>query len=388
MKIKYNFDEIINRTNTDCLKYDFRKKLFGSSEITPMWVADMDFRTPDFVVDALRKRVSHDIYGYTLISESLNIAITKWIYQQHQWKIKQEWIGVVPALNLAVLAFTDPGDRIIIQTPVYYPFFSVVKDNKRQLIVNPLVLKNGRYQMDFDNLYSQIDESTKMLVLCSPHNPTGNVWKVAELKKLAAICIEKNILIVSDEIHADIVHKGNKHVPIASISEEISSRVITLTAASKSFNFAGLNASYFIASDRKLFNQLQAIVDKMHLNMSNMFGNIATEAAYRYGEDWLAQLLDYLGKNIVFAEEFINNNIPGVKIIKPEATFLLWVDFRETGLTDAELRKLMIEKAKLGLSDGPIFGQDGSGFQRINIGCPKIILERALLQIQKSIRSL
>jgi cystathionine beta-lyase len=226
------------------------------------------------------------------------------------------------------------------------------------------------------------------LILCSPHNPTGNVWKDYELRELAKICIRKNIIIISDEIHADIVYPGNKHIPLASLSEEISNQVVTLMAASKTFNFAGLNTSYFIASDRKLFRKLQHTVDKLHLGTCNIFGNIATEAAYRFGEDWLTQLITYLDNNIDFAEEFINNNIPGVKIIRPEATFLLWTDFRETGLTEDELRKLIINKAKLGFSEGSIFGQDGSGFQRINVGCPKNILESALVQLQKALTNL
>jgi len=383
----YNFDEKIDRSDTNSLKYDFREKLFGTSDLIPMWVADMDFRVADFIVDALKTRILHEIYGYTLTSERIYEGIINWIYTRHQWTIKQEWIGftpgVVPALNLAVIAFTNPGDKIVIQTPVYPPFYTAAKDHNRQLVTNPLLLKDGRYTMDFDHLYNQIDDSTKLLVLCSPHNPTGNVWKDDELRELAKICIRKNVIIISDEIHADIVYQGNKHIPMASLSEEISNHVVTLMAASKTFNFAGLNTSYFIASDRKLFRKLQQTVDKLHLGTCNIFGNIATEAAYRFGEDWLTQLITYLDNNVDFAEEFINNNIPGVKIIRPEATFLLWTDFRETGLTEDELRKLIINKAKLGFSEGSIFGQDGSGFQRINIGCPKIILESALAQLQK-----
>jgi cystathionine beta-lyase len=389
MSKEYNFDEIIDRTQSNSFKYDLREKFFGAADILPMWVADMDFRTPDFVVEALRERVSHEIYGYPIHSNSLYAAIINWIDSRHQWKVKKEWIGytpgVVPAFNMAVLAFTNIGDRIIIQSPVYPPFYYAAKDHDRQLVINPLLLRNGRYYMDYDRLLDQIDSATKMLILCSPHNPTGNVWKEEELRQLAEICIEKDILILSDEIHADIIYSGHKHIPLASISDEIAKHVITLMAASKTFNFAGLNTSYFIASNIKLFNMLQKTVDKLHLSMGNVFGNVATEAAYRYGESWLIQLISYLKKNITFAEEFINRYLPDVKIIEPEATFLLWVDFRKTGLSEHELKRIMVDKAQLGLSNGTVFGEEGAGFQRINIGCPKSILERALIQIQKAL---
>ncbi len=388
----YNFDEIIDRSNTNSLKYDLRGQLFGLPEVIPMWVADMDFKTPDFVVNAFKERINHEIFGYTLTPDSLLNSIINWVDHRHQWKIKKEWIGftpgVVPSLNLAVLAFTKPGDKIVIQTPVYPPFFTAASDHKRKLIINPLILKNGRYCMDFENLIEQIDKNTKLLILCSPHNPTGNVWKESELKTLADICMHNNILIVSDEIHSDIVFSGHKHIPLASLSGDISRHVITLMAASKTFNFAGLNFSYFIVSDRSLYNELKQTTEKLHLGLGNIFGSIATDAAYKYGEEWLFQLIVYLEKNIAFAEEFINRNIPSVKIIRPEATFLLWLDFRGTGLTEVQLKKLIIQEAKLGLSDGVIFGQDGSGFQRINIGCPKSILEKALTQIQKAINNL
>jgi cysteine-S-conjugate beta-lyase len=386
----YNFDEIIDRSGTNSLKYDLREKLFGNGGLTPMWVADMDFKVADFVVKAIQDRVSHEIYGYALNPESLYDSIINWIYTHHQWQVKREWIGftpgVVPALNMAVLAFTNPGDKIIIQTPVYPPFYTAATDHQRELVTNPLVLRDGRYCMDLNKLINQIDNRTKLLVLCSPHNPTGNVWKDYELKDLAEICIRKNILIISDEIHADIVYPGHKHTPLASISEEISSNVVTLMAASKTFNFAGLNTSYFITSERNLYRKLQQTVDRLHLGICNLFGNIATEAAYLHGEEWLSQLISYLEKNIVFAEKFINSNIPEVKIIKPEATFLLWTDFREIGLKEDALKHLIIHKAGLGFSDGTIFGQDGSGFQRINIACPKSVLENALIRLKKALQ--
>jgi cystathionine beta-lyase len=389
MDMQYNFDEIIDRQNTDCFKYDYRKEVFGDASVMPLWVADMDFRVPDFVVREMQKRLSHEIYGYPIRANGIYESVSNWIEKRHQWKIKKEWIGftpgVVPAFNLALLAFSGPGDKVIIQTPVYHPFYYAINDHNRQLVKNPLQLKNGRYFMDFDLLENQIDEKTRILILCNPHNPTGNVWKKEELETLAKICIKKNVLIISDEIHADIVYPGNKHIPLASISDEISDHVITLMAASKTFNFAGLSTSYYIASNKALYNKLHKTVGSLHIDMGNIFGNIATESAYRYGDKWLAQLISYLMGNIELVGNFINSDLPGIKLIKPEATFLLWVDFRATGYDPAELKRILIEKGKVGLSEGTIFGTEGAGFQRINIGCPRIKLLEAMKNVKKAL---
>lgn len=386
--MKYNFDEIISRENTASYKYDMREKYFGTQKILPMWVADMDFRTPDFVVEAIKKRVEHEIYAYTYRTDSLFQSVINWLERRHQWTVKKEWIGftpgVVPALNMAVLAFTSPGDKIIIQTPVYFPFYSAVKDHNRQLLMNPLVLNNGRYEMDFDHLKSQIDSKTRMLILCSPHNPTGNVWKREELLELATICIENDILILSDEIHADIIFSGHKHIPTAVLSEEIAANVVTLMAPSKTFNFAGLSTSYIIATNPKHFKSLNGLNEKLHLGSGNIFGGVALEAAYKHGDEWLEQLITYLEKNIELAEEFINNELPGIELIKPEATFLLWIDFRNLSLKGDELTQKIVRNAELGLSDGRLFGSDGEGFQRMNIGCPKSIVEKALEQLKNT----
>ncbi|MBN1598904.1 MAG: PatB family C-S lyase [Bacteroidales bacterium] len=385
--MQYNFDEIINRNNTDCFKYDLRKKFFNTDGIIPMWVADMDFRTPDFVMSALKTRIDHEILGYTTLNDSFYEAIVSWVYKRHKWKIKKQWIaytpGVVPALNLAVKAFTDPGDSIIIQSPVYFPFYSAVTDHNRKLIVNNLQLKDNRYYMDIDSLRSIIDRKTKMMILCSPHNPTGNVWRKEELTELTDFCLENNILIISDEIHADIVYKGNKHIPTAKLSEEVSDRVITLMAPSKTFNFAGLSTSYFIASNQQLFEKLKKQIEHLHLGMGNIFGNIALTAAYNNGDNWLEQLIEYLEQNVHLAQEFINSELKNIELIPPEATFLLWLDFRKTNLSLKEIRDRMIYKAKLVLSEGSLFGKNGTGFQRINIGCPRSVLESALNNIAK-----
>lgn len=388
--MRYNFNELINRKGTDCYKYDLTQKYFKKDDLLPMWVADMDFKTPDFVTEALRKRLEHPILGYSFHPDSQYQSIIDWIWLKHQWEIKKDWIGftpgVVPALNLAVLEFTEPGDEIIIQTPVYFPFYSAVSDHSRELVLNPLKQENGRYKMDFEKLKSQINKKTRMLILCSPHNPTGNVWKNNELRELAQLCIENDILIISDEIHADIVYPEHKHIPTSSLSEEIADRTITLMAPSKTFNFAGLSTSYFIASNKKLFNSMNKAVEKLHLSMGNIFGNIALEAAYRKGNEWLIQLLCYLQENIRFVKEFINSEMPLLQVIEPEATFLLWIDFRATGIEDKEVRKLLVEKAQVGLSNGILFGTDGEGFQRINIGCPRSIVEKGLCQIAEALK--
>jgi cystathionine beta-lyase len=358
-------------------------------DILPMWVADMDFRTPDFVIKAIQQRLKHEILAYTYRSDSVYESVMSWLERRHRWKVHQEWIGftpgVVPALNLAVLAFTDPGDKIIIQTPVYFPFFTAVKDHDRQLVVNPLILNKGRYEMDLDQLKSQIDSRTRMLILCSPHNPTGNVWRKKELEELAKICIENQILILSDEIHADIVFSGHQHIPLASISEEIAENVVTLTSPSKTFNFAGMSISYFIASNSNHFRRMNGMIEKLHLASGSIFGDVALEAAYIYGDTWLKELLSYLENNVALAEEFINNELPEIELIKPEATFLLWIDFRKLSIEAKVLQQKLIDEAGLGLSEGSMFGSNGLGFQRMNIGCPASTVKKALVSIRDTL---
>jgi cystathionine beta-lyase len=387
--MKYNFDEIIDRVGTASYKYDLREKIFKSHDVLPLWVADMDFRTPEFIVNAIQERTRHELFGYSYHPDSQYESIINWILKRHGWNIKKEWIGftpgVVPALNLAVLAYTRPGDQIIIQTPVYFPFYSAVEDHDRVLIRNPLVLNNGRYEMDFDHLESIITRRAKMLILCSPHNPTGNVWKQNELEQLADICLRKNILILSDEIHADIIYDGHKHIPVAGLSGKVAQNTVTLMSPSKTFNFAGLSTAYFIISDDQLKKQLQQQTDKFHISMGNIFGNVALEAAYNHGESWLVDLIAYLEQNITFTRKFINTHLSNLKLIEPESTFLLWIDFRKTGYSDEEIRKLLIERAHLGLSNGILFGKEGEGFQRVNIGCPRSILEKAYSQLAEAL---
>jgi cystathionine beta-lyase len=385
----YNFDEIINRENTDSVKYDIRDKYFGKKDVIPMWVADMDFRTPQFISKAIQERANHKIYGYSIKPAGFYDSIAGWLHRRHAWSIKKDWIifspGVVPAVNLAIQTYTEPGDEIIVQPPVYFPFFSSVKHNKRSLVYNELKLTNGRYEMDIEGLKNSITTKTKMLILCSPHNPCGNLWTKKELLRLAQICMEHNILLVSDEIHADLTYPGYKHIPTASISDEIAENTVTFMAPSKTFNLAGLSTSFVVISNDQLRRKFLQTIKKIHIESGNLFGNIALEAAYTHGDDYVDALMEYLKGNLDFLESYINAHIPQINVIRPEATYLVWLDCTALGFNDRELKEFIIHKAGLGLSDGPIFGPGGSGFQRINIACPRKILETALEQLKKAI---
>jgi cystathionine beta-lyase len=387
--MEYNFDELIVRENTACYKYDLRGDYFGKEDVIPMWVADMDFKTPSFIIDAIRARLDHEILGYTFRRDAFYQSVANWIMRRHGWDVRKEWIGfspgIVPALNLAVLAFTEPGDKIIVQKPVYFPFFPAIESHDRVLVNNPLKYERGKYVMDFEDLAQKMDSSVKMMMLCSPHNPTGNVWKFEDLKKLTDMCLEKEILILSDEIHSDLVYKGHRHIPTASISPEVSDITFTCVAPSKTFNLAGMSTSAVIASNRTLKEKYDKILEDMHVGGGNIFGFVALEAAYEKGEKWLEALLEYLEDNLRYLVRYLEENIPRIKPVIPGATFMVWLDCRQLGLNDKELKKFMIHEAGLGLSDGVIFGMEGSGFQRINIGCPKSLLIQALHKLKNAV---
>lgn len=386
----YNFDSIIDRKNTGSIKWDGLSKLFGRDDIIPLWVADMDFPTAEPIKEALMKRVEHNVFGYTFISEEYYKAVIGWMKKRHNWEIEKDWIlytpGVVPALSYAVKAFTEPGDKIILQSPVYHPFYSTIEENGRTVVKNPLKLVDDKYYMDYDDLERKIDSKTKMLILCSPHNPVGRVWKEEELKKLADICIKNNIIVVSDEIHFDIVYSGNKHIVFGSISDEIMDNSIILTAPSKTFNIAGLQVSNVIISNEKLRNKFKKELSKDHIALPNVFGAEALIAAYNYSEDWLDELLTYLEANRDFFIDYINKNIPKLKVIKPEGTYLMWVDCSNLNMDSKELRDFFVNKCKLALNDGIMFGEEGKTFMRFNIGCPRSVLKEALNRIEKAIK--
>jgi len=384
--MEYNFDEVLNRAGTGCIKYDARKAYFGNENIIPMWVADMDFRSPAFISEAIRNRTEHEVYGYFLKSESYYQSIIDWMNSRHSWKIQKDWIlyapGVVPAVNMSVLAYTEPGDKIIIQPPVYFPFFTAIKNHGRQILENPLKENDGRYIMDYEQLKSIIDDKTKMLILCSPHNPVGRVWKKEELLKLCEICLKHNIIILSDEIHADLTFDGFKHFATAGLSEAIAARTVCFIAPSKTFNLAGLASSNLIIPDKTLRDKYSSYMNNLHVESGNIFGVLATEVAYRHGMDWLNELISYLQINLEFLTDFILKNIPQVRVIHPEATYLVWLDFRQMNLSQKELKEFLIEKAGLGFNDGTTFGTGGEGYMRINIACRKSLLIEALEKLR------
>lgn len=387
-KIKYDFDQVIERAGTHSLKWDWAEKRFGLKDVLPMWVADMDFAVADPIRVSIQKRAEHGIYGYTDRPDSYYRSIIDWMKKRFGWTILRDWIlctpGVVPAFNLAIQAFTHPGDKVIIQPPVYYPFAAAVLNNGRQLTNNNLVLKNGTFAIDFAGLKTAIDDRTRLLILCSPHNPVGRVWRVEELEQLAEICLEHNILIISDEIHADLIMVDHRHVPLATLGEEISRITITCTSPSKTFNLAGLQVANLIISNPALHLRLKQTLTNTGLWLANPFGIAALEAAYNHGEEWLAQLLDYLMTNYKFLCRFVKQSIPRLKVMPLEGTYLVWLDFREYLTEDYgtdDLNEDLMQKAGVWLDNGPLFGGISKGFQRINIACPRKILEKGLNRI-------
>lgn len=385
--MKYNFDEIIDRKGTSAYKTDLCKVRFGSEDLLPMWVADMDFKSPDFIMEAIRKRAEHEVLGYTIRNKDFFTPILDWVEKKHKWTVDSRWIGfspgILPGIVVAIRTFTNPGDKIIIQPPIYPPFMSMITNNGREIAYNQLVMNNGRYEMDLEALEAVIDDKTKMLLLCSPHNPGGRVWTKEELIKLAEICQKHNVLVISDEIHADLILEGHEHSLFPTVSKEAFENSITLIAPSKTFNIAGLvTASYIIPND-DLRLKFQRQIEAAEISSGNIFAYTAAGAAYEFGEEWLNQLLSYLQSNIDYVTEFINKNLPKIKVITPQASFLIWLDFSNLSLSDKEVRRLLIEECKLALNDGPSFGPGGSGFQRINIGCSIEIVKEAMNRLHR-----
>ncbi len=379
--MKYNFDEQVKREGTNCIKYDFRKDVFGKEDVLPLWVADMDFKTPDFVINALRERLNHEVLGYTFRPESYHEAIANWMQRRHGWLIKKAWIsfspGVVAGLTLAIESFSAPGDEVVLQPPVYSPFFDSIRLTNRNLIENPLKLVNGRYTFDLDDLKQKVTDKTKLLLLCNPQNPGGMVWTREELTALAGFCMEHKILVISDEIHSDLIFGDYKHIPFATLSEEVAGNCVVCMAPSKTFNVAGLSTSFLVIPNKRLYTSYERSLRIPHLHMGNLFGTVALEAAYTYGDDWLAQLMDYLWGNYLFLETYLKANLPEVAVMKPEATYLIWLDFSALGLNDDQIHEKIVE-AGVGLNRGIQFGKQGSGYMRINIGCPRAMLKEAL----------
>lgn len=390
--MKYNFDHVIARENTNSLKWDrtvLTKRLgFDADGILPLWVADMDFRAPQPVIDALIKRAEHGIFGYTSPLDDYYEALTWWQKSRHDWDIQKEWVtmmpGIVPAFNFFIRALTDEGDKIIIQEPVYPPFRSTIETNNRIVANNPLKLVDGKYVMDYDQLEQLAkDPQTKMLILCSPHNPMGIVWSSDELRKLGEICNANNVVVVADEIHNDLILPGNSHLTYALLGEDFANNSIICTAPSKTFNLAGLQISNIIIPNRVIREKVGNELKKSSIMEPNAFGIVATTAAYsEEGANWLNQLLVYLESNAQFIHEFVNHRMPNVKYTKPQGTYLAWLDFRDTNISE-KLEDKISKEAKVFLNSGAMFGSEGKGYMRVNFACPRSVLAEALERISK-----
>lgn len=383
----YNFDEETNRKNTNCAKYDGLKKYFGYEDLNPLWVADMDFKTPSFINDAIIKAASNSLYGYSVDTPELYASIINWQKNEHDWEIEQKDIfminGVVPAYSACIEAFSEVGDEVIVQTPIYPPLFKCVTANERKVVINELKKdENGYYTMDLEDLEKKITSKTKILALCSPHNPVGRVWSKEELEKLANICIKHNITIVSDEIHSDITFK--KFTPLASISKEIANQTITLNSAGKTFNIAGLNCAYAVSKNAEILEKFKKVAIKREINSINFFGYVSTRAAYENGSAFVKELKSYLMNNIIFTKDFFERNSLNIDFFIPEATYLLWLDFSKTGLSHLEIKNILLTKSKIALNDGVSFGSNGNKYFRLNTALSKKALNIALNQFVKN----
>ena len=389
----YEFDKIINRDGTTALKYEALEEKFGRKDLLSFWVADMDFKAPDFLINEIKNRAEHGIFGYTGLDENYYESIIKWIKNKHQWKVEEEWIeympGVVPALSVIIKGFTEPEDKIIIQRPVYYPFSKVIRGNDREIVNNPLINIDDEYFMDFKDLEEKVKDSrVKLLIMSNPHNPVGRVWNEEELEKLGRICEENEVLVISDEIHADLIYGNNKHVPFAKISDKLKMNSITCMAPSKTFNIAGLHSSYCIIPNKIIRDKFIKEKEVLSLNMPNVFSKVATEAVYKKGEIWLEELLSYLEENMDLVKEFLEKNIHGISTKKLEGTYLMWINCKKLNLDDDKLDDLFINKANIALDSGHWFGEEGSGYMRLNIACPRENLEKAMKNLKRAVKSL
>jgi len=388
----YSFDKPINRIGTNCVKHDRILKEFGAKDVIPLWVADMDFATPDFIMNAIRQRCEHEVLGYPLTPEGWFNAIHAWLKKRYDWNVSSQETGFTPGIvagiAFAVRCFTNPGDKILIQTPVYPPFFHIPRKNNRELVLNPLRLENGRFEIDFEDFELKAASGCKLFILCSPHNPGGRIWSKEELLRMAEICKRHDIIIVSDEIHADLALPGQKHDPLATLVTDKEVKLITLMAPSKTFNMPGLGSSFYVIQQPELRSVFKHYLDGGELSNGNIFAFTAAQAAYEHGEEWLGQLTQYLQDNIDFIDDFLKKNIPQIKACIPQASFLIWLDCRELPMSPEELHQFFIHKAKLGLNPGYSFGAGGEGFMRLNVGCTRETLQRAMNQLKTAIDEL
>ncbi len=390
--MKYDFDKIIERKGTGALKYDALKERYGRDDLLPLWVADLDFETPDFITDAIRKRLDHSLFGYTITPSELWETVAKWIYEHHDWKVRTEWLtyipGVMKGVGAVINTFVKEDEKVIILPPVYHPFRLTPLGNEREVVFSPLKRVGDSYEIDFDNLARVADDKCRLLILSNPHNPAGITWGRETLTRLAEFCHERNIIVISDEIHSDLTLFGNRHIPFATVSDKAAEISITFGAPSKTFNTAGIVNSYAIVPNDTLRRKFFKWLDANELSEPHLFAPIAIIAAFTKGEEWRRQLISYIEGNILFLEDYLSRNIPQIKPIRPQATFLVWLDCSGLGLDHEKLVDLFVNKAHLALNDGEMFGLGGEGFMRLNVGTPRAILTKALEQLKQAVCTL
>ena len=380
--MRYDFDKIISREGTCCEKYDRRKEIFGREDVIPLWIADMDFEVPAFIREAVMRRAEHPVYGYGFRDEGYQQAIVEWVARRNHWTIQPEWLdftpGVVAGFSFGLRALSAPGDKVVIQPPVYPPFARMILNNGRTLVNNPLRMdERGHFVVDFEDLDRKL-EGAKILLFCNPHNPTGRVFTREELMRIGELCIRHDVCILSDEIHSDLIQKPYHHLHIASLSPELAERTITLIAPSKTFNIAGLSTSVAIVPGKEVRERFRAEMDKLHVDQGNIFGKVALETAYRYGDEWLEQMLDYVGENMDYVVRFLDEKLPSVKSYKSEGTYLMWLDFSSWGMTCEELMRFLVNEAHLGFNEGRLFGEEGKCHMRMNVAAPRSVIRESL----------
>ncbi|NUU59803.1 MalY/PatB family protein [Paenibacillus agri] len=387
--MKYDFDRVINRRNTGSVKWDECGKLFGNENILPLWVADMDFESPPAVKEALLRRAELGLYGYSISDDSYQGSIISWFERRHDWELKREWIvnspGVVVSLGLCVELFSAPGDGVIIQTPVYRPFYDVIEMNGRTLVKNPLLQQGGRYEMDYEGLERLMQDGAKLMILCSPHNPVGRIWERDELLRLGELCLQYGVTVISDGIHCDMEFEGHKYVSFAGLSPELADITVTALSVTKTFNSPGLQTSFIVASNPVLRRKFKRRLDALGLHNIGYFAAEVVKAAYNESEDWLEELIQYIAGNVKYATDYLERYLPQIGITRPDGTYLLWIDCRALGLDVPGLKKLMYKEAQIAFQEGSIFGTEGEGYLRINLACPRSTLQEALERFVRAV---
>jgi cystathionine beta-lyase len=388
--MRYNFDEVIDRRGTNCSKVDGLKNVFGRDDVLPLWVADMEFRTPDFIIEALKRRCEHEVFGYSFAGTAYYDSITGWLEKKHHWKVQTEWVthvpGIVKGIGFVIQCFTNAGDKVIIQPPVYHPFRLVPQALGREVVFNPLKLTDkGEYAMDWEQLEAVLDERCKLFILCSPHNPGGIVWGKETLAKLAHLCAQRGVLVVSDEIHSEMVYPGHVHLPFPTVSAEAAGNSITFMSPSKTFNIPGIVTSYAVVPDDTIRRRFYHFLNSAGFGEGSVFSYEATTAAYTQGDTWLGEMLAYVRENVRFVTESVEQRLPAIQVYPPQASFLLWLNCKALGLEQKALADLFVNKARLGLNDGSIFGTGGEGYMRMNLGCSRTLLREAMDRLESAL---